>query len=155
MAAARKWAGDKPHAQTWPFIDYPAYSPEHGPTLQTDEPMLYAEFADREPIAIDPAFMGLGYYSWRYRLIERLVAKPIETSTDPGHARLVEQHRAEAYARICQQIAEQVGQDVTQLTLERTHYTIRSGDLQRRSAKQPVVINPPLIQQANSRSEEG
>ncbi len=109
---------------SWPFVDYPMYSKSSGPPIQTASVAFFAETASGQRVELDAPATGLRYFGWRYNLVERLVAPPIDDPTQPELAALVEAHRAEALGKVIDATQRLAGDPPAKLIVERKTYTL-------------------------------
>lgn len=130
------------HHQTFPFFDYPMYADASGPPITTSTVELRGTLEDGRVIEIDHHYVGLEWFAFRFNVVERLVAEPVDPAKDADLAELVEDHRDEATRLVMQMVAKREGQAVEKLTVDRTVYTMQDGGLIREAITQdaPAVL---------------
>ena len=123
----------------WPFMDYPMYSAAHGPPVQASSVALIAELPDGTELDISAEYLGLAFFAWRYQVVERLAAGPLE----PEHAHLadvIEQHRVEARQRVVDQVRQNLGVTPVALRIDRRTHRITDAGLVVEDSQQHVPI---------------
>ena len=139
-AKTRGWAPSKLH--TWPFMDYPMYSAASGPPVSTNDAMLVAVLPNGDEVQLDDKALGLKFFAWRFRVVERLVAEP-GPADDPALGGLIEEHRADALAQTYDALTRLGHGRPGRLLVRRNIFTLRDGEIVRERAEQSVPLDLP------------
>jgi hypothetical protein len=122
----------------YPFIDYPMYCVPHNPPVQTHTRTLKVELADGRTVVADPAFLDLGYFYWRHRLVDPLI-RPLDDDAKTDRAR---RRRREARRYLKRAIRRRTQSEAQALVVESTHYRIKQGELKRTRDTKRIAFDP-------------
>ena len=138
LAKALGWPPSQ--LRTWPFMDYPMYSAASGPPVSTNDAMLVAVLPNGNEVRLDDKALGLKFFAWRFRVVERLVAEP-GPADDPTLAALIEEHRAAALAQTHRALTRLGHRRPERLVVRRNVFTLRDGEIVRESTEEPVRLD--------------
>lgn len=125
-----KMQGRQHTHQTWPFLDYPMYAYASGPPVETTIVTMTAVLNDGAMINVSKEFMGFSWFTWRWRVIERLVASRVDDDPEKAElAALVEQHRAEALEKVLTQIAKFSDSPLAELRVDEVLFRVEGSRL--------------------------
>lgn len=141
VSVGYKWEGRQHAHQTWPFLDYPMYGYASGPPVETTVVNLTAVLENGKELDISQQFMGYSFFTWRYRIVDRVFAKRPSEKASPERAALVEAHRAEALEKILSQVAAVTPVRVVELRMGGDYYLAEGGQLIKKPILQVVDVS--------------
>lgn len=122
----------------FPFLDYPMYNRASGPPVQTVTRELFAELPDGRRVEVDPAYMGVAFWAWRFHLVERVLARP-----KPGQEQSqVALDHVEAIGRVVDQIRRREGARPAALIVESITHRLEGGRIVQYPSTDRVDLHP-------------